>query len=181
MKKAFRFRVILDTEEDVVRELEIFEEDSFESLHKILLASFGFSATEMASFYMSNNEWEKGEEITLMNIGSIDEMEEEAGILSAPMMSNCYLYEYMNGPESKMIYVFDFLLMWCFYIELIEEFESEDKDLPLCSKEMGKAPKQGDKDPDEMLLGDAVADETSDIMAGFEEDDDESIIDPNQE
>ena len=122
MKKAFRFRVILDTQEDVVREIEISEEDSFENLHKALLESFGFENTEMASFYMSNDDWEKVEEITLMDMGKPEGQEEVEDALPTPMMSNSFLYEYMNGPATKVIYVFDFLLMWCFYIELIEEF-----------------------------------------------------------
>ncbi|NQY67548.1 MAG: hypothetical protein HRT72_07485 [Flavobacteriales bacterium] len=172
MKKAYRYQVILDTEKDVVRELEIYSEDTFENLHKALLESFNFQNTEMASFYMSSNDWDKGEEITLMSMASADGIDEQAGIIPAPMMADTSLSLYMEGTGTKMIYVFDFLLMWCFYIELIEEIDS-DEELPRCSKKMGEAPNQNDKDADETLLGDSVASEIADIMSGFEDEEDD--------
>ena len=62
--------------------------------------------------------------------------------------------------------------MWCFYIELIEEIDS-DEELPRCSKKMGEAPNQNDKDADETLLGDSLASEIADIMSGFEDEEDD--------
>jgi hypothetical protein len=66
----YRFRVILDndTEEDVFRDLEIRETDNLEDLHNIITQSFGFDGTEMASFYISNEAWEQGEEISLFDL-----------------------------------------------------------------------------------------------------------------
>ncbi|MEN9640552.1 MAG: hypothetical protein RLZZ262_2421, partial [Bacteroidota bacterium] len=65
----FKFRVIIDTEEDVFRDIEIETDASFEDLHRSILDGFDFEEGEMASFYMSNEQWEKGLEIALMDMG----------------------------------------------------------------------------------------------------------------
>ncbi|RZN77711.1 MAG: hypothetical protein EVB12_05805, partial [Winogradskyella sp.] len=66
----YRFRVILDndTEEDIFRDLEIREGDSMEDLHNIITQSFGFDGMEMASFYVSDDEWNQGEEIAMFDV-----------------------------------------------------------------------------------------------------------------
>ena len=45
----YRFRIILDTEEDIFRDIEIEQSASFEDLHNSITQSFGFDGTEMAS------------------------------------------------------------------------------------------------------------------------------------
>jgi hypothetical protein len=66
----YRFRVILDndTEEDIFRDLEIRETDSLEDLHNIITQSFGFNGMEMASFYLSDGDWNQGEEIPMFSL-----------------------------------------------------------------------------------------------------------------
>jgi len=66
----YRFRVILDndTEDDVFRDIEIRKTDSLEDLHNTITQSFGFDGTEMASFYVSDDEWNQGEEISLFDM-----------------------------------------------------------------------------------------------------------------
>ena len=66
----YRFRVILDhdSEGDVFRDIEIRETDSLEDLHNAITQSFGFDGLEMASFYLSNDQWDQGEEISLFDL-----------------------------------------------------------------------------------------------------------------
>jgi len=66
----YRFRVILDndTEEDIFRDFEIRESDTLEDLHNVITQCFGFDGTEMASFYLSDDEWNQGEEISLFDM-----------------------------------------------------------------------------------------------------------------
>ena len=61
----YRFRVIFDndTDQDVFRDLEIRETDTMEDLHNAIAQSFGFDGLEMASFYISDDNWNQGEEI----------------------------------------------------------------------------------------------------------------------
>ena len=64
----YRFRIILDTEEDVFRDIEIEQEATLEQFHDVITQSFGFDGTEMASFYISDDKWNQGEEISLFDM-----------------------------------------------------------------------------------------------------------------
>ena len=61
----YRFRIILDndTEDDIFRDIEITKNSTLEDFHKSIFNSFGFNNNEIASFYLSDNEWTQGEEI----------------------------------------------------------------------------------------------------------------------
>ena len=63
----YRFRIILDndTEDDIFRDLEIRDSDTMEDLHNVVTQSFGFDGSEMGSFYLSDDDWNQCEEITL--------------------------------------------------------------------------------------------------------------------
>ncbi|MFY0714849.1 hypothetical protein J1D01_14320 [Seonamhaeicola sp. NFXS20] len=118
----YRFRVILDndTEDDVFRDLEIRESDSLEDLHNIITQSFGFDGTEMASFYISDDQWNQGEEISLFDLSDDG---------SARLMNETKLNDVVHEAQPKLIYIYDFLSMWTFYVELaeiVEEAESTD-------------------------------------------------------
>ena len=120
----YRFRVILDndTEEDIFRDLEIRENDTLEDLHNIITQSFGFDGSEMASFYLSNDQWDQGEEISLFDL-SEDQ--------SARLMNETAINDVTHEVQTKLIYVYDFLSMWTFYVELAEIVEeAEGADYP---------------------------------------------------
>lgn len=112
----YRFRVILDNDvdDDVFRDLEIQETDTLEDLHNIITQSFGFDGTEMASFYLSDNQWNQGEEISLFDLS------EDA---SARLMSGTVINNVVFEMQTKLIYVYDFLNMWMFFVELAEIVE----------------------------------------------------------
>lgn len=107
----YKVRAILDVEEDVIRTLVVNEHLSLEKLHFDISNAFGFDGKEMASFYRSDNEWNQGEEIPLFNMA-------EAG--ESLSMASCTIKETLPLENDKLIYVYDFLYMWTFYIELIE-------------------------------------------------------------
>jgi len=112
----YRFRVILDNDvdDDVFRDLEIKETDTLEDLHNIITQSFGFDGTEMASFYLSDNQWNQGEEISLFDLS-----EETSVRLMGETIINNVVFEM----QTKLIYVYDFLNMWMFFVELAEIVE----------------------------------------------------------
>ena len=112
----YRFRVILDndTDEDVFRDLEIRETDTLEDLHNIITQSFGFDGTEMASFYISDDTWEQGEEISLFDLSEDN---------SARLMSETSINNVVHEMQPKLIYVYDFFSMWTFFVELAEIVE----------------------------------------------------------
>jgi len=114
----YRFRVILDTHEDVFRDIEIEGKSTFEDFHNSITQSFGFGGQEMASFYLSNELWEQGEEIALFDMG-----EKPGDVL---VMEETSLDSLLNEDQTRLIYVYDFLNMWTFMVELAEIAEAEE-------------------------------------------------------
>jgi len=119
----YRFRVVLDndTEDDVFRDLELRETDTLEDLHNIITQSFGFEGEEMASFYLSDEEWNQGEEISLFDMSE--------GANTVKLMNETITNEVVHKASTNLIYVYDFLSMWTFYVELaeiVEEVEGND-------------------------------------------------------
>ncbi len=113
----YRLRVILDTVEDIFRDIEIQSSSNLEDFHNVITQSFGFEGQEMASFYVSNDAWEQGEEIALFD------MSEKPG--EKRVMSDTLLGDTLWVKQTKLIYVYDFLYMWTFLIELAEITEPE--------------------------------------------------------
>ncbi|WP_405296260.1 IS1096 element passenger TnpR family protein [Algibacter sp. Ld11] len=130
----YRFRVILDndTDEDVFRDLEIREDDTLEDLHNIITQSFGFDGSEMASFYRSDDQWNQGEEISLFDLSDDG---------SARLMNETAINDVTFEMQTKLIYVYDFLSMWTFYVELAEIVEeAEGSDYPNLMFVQGQVP-----------------------------------------
>lgn len=109
---VYRFRVILDTEEDVFRDLEIDQMSTLEEFHNCITQAFGFEGNEMASFYISNEQWDQGEEISLFDMSD--------GNTPVKLMSETRLEQVAHEKQTRMIYVYDFLSMWTFMVELAE-------------------------------------------------------------
>lgn len=110
----YRFRVIFDndTDQDVFRDLEIRETDTMEDLHNAIAQSFGFDGLEMASFYISDDNWNQGEEISMFDVGEGEEQ--------VRLMSETIINDVVFEMQTKLIYVYDFLSMWTFLVELAE-------------------------------------------------------------
>ena len=108
----YRLRVILDndTKEDILRDVEIDKNSNLTDLHELILLSFNFSADQMASFYTVDDDWNQINEISLMNF---DE--------STDSMDSMLIANILNNQKTKLLYIYDFMNMWTFYVELIEE------------------------------------------------------------
>ena len=105
----------------------------------------------MASFYRTDEEWSQGEEIPLFNMA-------EAG--EDISMQNCILNDTLPEENNKLIYVYDFLNMWTFYVDVIE-ISSEKKDnLPQIILSIGEIPEEApEKEFIAEKLDDAFGDE----------------------
>jgi len=113
----YKLRVILDAEEDIFRDLELDSGDTLEDVHNAITQAFGFAGDEMASFYTCDENWQQEEEIALF------EVDDEGPELR--LMGETTLDEVLSEDRPKMIYVYDFLSMWTFYVELADITEKE--------------------------------------------------------
>ena len=62
---VYRFGVYVDELDDLVREIELKGEHLFQDFHLAIVAALKISVKEPASFFISNNRWQKINEITL--------------------------------------------------------------------------------------------------------------------
>ena len=104
----YRVRVILDVEQDVFSDLEIEASASLDDLHLSITQAFGFLGNEMASFYRTNEEWVQGEELPLLDLDDVDSQAQQP------------LNTFFDADHHKLIYIYDFLNLWTFFIELME-------------------------------------------------------------
>ena len=163
----FKIRIVLDVKEDVIRTISIDSSSTLEELHTTISNVFGFNGQQMASFYRTDDDWNQGEEIPLIN------MDDSPGALS---MATTTIEQNIEDEGEKLIYVYDFLEMWTFFVELIEISETSDEKLPKLVLTIGDVPEkspekefQAEKKSDPYGLDD---DEFDDNFGEFESLDD---------
>ena len=144
MKRVIRLRVLMDHDDVIFRDLEVTCSGAFSELHELIQEAFGFDNSQMASFYVSNEDWEKGQEFTLVDMGEKNEKDEP--IL---LMQDSLLKDVIFESGQKLLYVFDFFLMWCFYIDVVEIKTLEETVIvPRIAQSFGDAPDQNSKSPE---------------------------------
>lgn len=148
-----------ETERETFRDILVAQSHTFEQFYNEIMRSFQFTGREMASFYVSNDNWDKGHEISWMDL-SMEGSEEDEDVPS--VMSKTPLSEFISEPDQKFILVYDFMRMWIFLIELIG-YEKEAPNQPMTVLTVGTAPPEDAKN---MSLGDE-----DDRMESEEEDD----------
>jgi len=114
----YKIRIILDAEEDIFRDLEIESDSTLEDFHNAITQAFGFLGSEMASFYTCDDNWNQDEEIALFD------MTENGS--EVRLMNETFLDDILTVKTPKLIYVYDFLNMWTFFVELADMVEKED-------------------------------------------------------
>ncbi|MBL4863092.1 MAG: hypothetical protein JKY09_08770 [Crocinitomicaceae bacterium] len=139
---GLKFRVLLDSKDknEVFRDIIISDNDNFESFYKAILSAYHFSEEQMASFYMSNENWDKGHEISLFDMSFGEDPDQILpGVMRTSMIQN-----FIQEADQKMILVHDFLRMWIFLIELIG-YEDETPETPKVVLSVGNAPAEDSK------------------------------------
>ncbi|MGQ1928408.1 IS1096 element passenger TnpR family protein [Ornithobacterium rhinotracheale] len=163
-----KIRVILDAEQDVFRDIEIEEKSTLFEFHQAIKNAFGLAGEEMASFFLSNDQWFQGSEIPLENM---------AGDEDAETMQETTLSAVVPKKGGRMIYLYDFFSMWTFFCEVVDRIKKDSqKDYPLVSLIYGECPKEApnkeqmefDIDEDGLNFEDDLDDDFED---GYDDDD----------
>jgi len=125
----YNIRVILESKEDVIRDIEINSDCLLSELHYYLIECFDLNKNELASFYTTNDELEIIDEIPLVSFEN-----------RSPNMENTKLEIVLDEHNNNLIYVHDYMKMWRFLIEL----KSKDGDFNIrkCVSKIGIIPKE---------------------------------------
>jgi len=133
----YRFRVTFEDYDDVTREIDIKSTQTFEDLHRAIHQSTGYNAEYPSSFYISNDQWIKGEEVTyLPNQKRIDR--------GVALMEKVKLSSRIDDPHQKFYYTFNFDRPFDFHVELMKIIldEAAGVTYPAIIKSVGDAPRQ---------------------------------------
>lgn len=167
---ALKIRVVADTEEDIFIDILALSSCNLLIIHELLIKSFNLNELEIASFFLSNENWDKGEEITLLNM-SVNEEE------SSKSMEDTTLESLHQSGIKKLLYLHDFLNLNIFYIEFLNEDHLDlNQNIKVIHK-LGDYSAKVFNDDDSTLTFDQEEDELSKIMnedvgddfGGFEE------------
>lgn len=157
-----KFRAYFEEDDSIYRDIAIKHTQSFLDLHFAILKSFEFDNKHQATFYRSNDNWQRGREI------SVEKYDKPYKVAPLIMVDTTIGSEIKN-PNEKFIYVYDFTRNWSFLIELINVSKEENSKLvyPATVRTEGIAPSQyGTKS----FLGDRFVDveEKYDLTKGEE-------------
>jgi|SRR5690606_9998476 len=157
-----KFRVYYEEDESIYRDIAIKHTQSFLDLSNTLLKAFEFDAKHGATFYRSNDNWQRGREITL-------DVQDKKYPVPPLLMKDTTIGTEIKDPNQKFIFVYDFNKNWTFLVELINVSKEEKPglDYPAIVKTEGIGPSQyGTRG----LVGDKLAEmeEKYDLNKGME-------------
>jgi len=133
-----RFRIYWEDDDSVYRDVAIRHTQNFFDLHSAILKSYEFDSKHKATFYRSNDNWQRGREISLEKY--------DKNYKAEPLvMAETVISTEVKNPNQKFIYEYDFNKNWHFMVELINvDKEEKDKKViyPVCVRVEGIAPSQ---------------------------------------
>jgi len=129
---VYKFVVLSDEDEAFVREFEFLESHSLMDFHNMLQDELEFDKSQLASFFMATDSWEKEEEFTLFDMGT-----------GTSTMEVAVLEDIIFRKNQKLLYVFDFFNERGLFVEYTGEApEVDGREYPVCTNSKGIPPKQ---------------------------------------
>jgi hypothetical protein len=129
---VYKFVVLSDEDESFVREFEFLDSHTLLDFHNMIQDELEFDKSQMASFYLATDNWEKEEEFTLFDMGT-----------GSSTMDVAVLEDIIFRKNQKMLYVFDFFNERALFVEYTgESKEVDSREYPSCTNSKGVPPKQ---------------------------------------
>lgn len=177
---VLKFRIYWEEDDAIYRDILVKHTQNFADLHLAILKSFEFDQKHDATFYRSNDTWQRGREISK----AVYEKEYKVAPL---LMEETTIGSEIIDTNQHFIFHYDFVKSWTFLIELIQVIKNADIDLsiefPSIARTEGVGPMQyGTKG----LLGKTFADieekyDLTEAQEGFGEEGEESETDTSNE
>jgi hypothetical protein len=157
-----KFRAYFEEDDSVYRDVAIRHKQSFFDLHEAILKAYEFDTKHDATFYRSNDNWQRGREISL-------QVYDKSYKAPPLLMKDTAIGTEIKDTNQKFVYVYDFAKNWTFLVELINVSKEENPRIsyPATVRKEGIPPSQyGTKN----LLGERFADieEKYDLTKGAE-------------
>jgi hypothetical protein len=132
---VYKFTILSDEVDNFVRVITIDSEATFFDLHDAILESVNYEKNQMTTFFMCSDSWEKGQEVTLVEMESSSEYDNL-------VMEDTKLEELLVDEHQKLLYVFDMMSDRIFFMELTDIIPRKNMDKAVCISSEGDAPIQ---------------------------------------
>ena len=157
---VYKFVVLSDEDESFVREFEFLDSHTLIDFHNMIQDELEFDKSQMASFYLATDNWEKEEEFTLFEMGT-----------GSSTMEGAVLEDIIFRKNQKLLYVFDFFNDRALFLEYTGEAKEIDgREYPNCTNSKGIPPKQ-------VVFGATSRKLYNNIVVSDDDDDDEPEVD----
>ncbi len=134
---VLKFRAYYEEDDAVYRDVVIKHSQTFLDLHNAILKAYEFDNKHQGTFYRSNDNWQRGREISLEKY--------DKDYKAEPLiMANTTIGSEIRDTNQKFIYVYDFSKNWTFLVELINVTKEESSKIiyPATSRVEGIGPQQ---------------------------------------
>lgn len=162
----FKFRMLSDENDNFIRDYEVPYDATLLDFHKYICKNLGYDPDNMASFFLSDSQWEKVREFTLFEVDD-DEIDAE----TAPVpMDSVAIGQVIHKNHDRLIYVFDIFGDRALFLELMATTPI-DKSIkyPRTTLAEADAPNQFDADMSES--GGSIFDDAMSDFNNFDGDD----------
>ncbi len=145
----YKFKTSFEDYDDFLREIELRADQTFEDFHQAILGNLGLDPGMLASFFICDHRFRKQKEIQLTGtdpaIAVNEEDDEEQGPAEKEndvlLMHECVLKDFIDDPHQRLLFVYDNLNGWTFYIELVKIMPADKNTIyPRFSKSRGPVP-----------------------------------------
>jgi len=134
---VLKFRVYVEEDNGIYRDIVIQTSQVFKELHSCILQAYSFDQKHQATFYRSNENWQRGRQISL-------EKYDRPYRVEPLLMADTAIGTEIKDTNQHFIYEYDFDKNWIFLLELISIAKEVDprKDYPYISRTEGIGPQQ---------------------------------------
>ncbi|MBQ9471192.1 MAG: hypothetical protein IJU72_09625 [Bacteroidales bacterium] len=134
----YKFRMLASGDRAFLRDYEIDSEARFIDLHGLLQCDLGLDTSQLASFFVADDQWNKGLELTLLDMGTPE---------AAMPMESAKLSDLLKNRTDRLLYAYDMFADQHLFLELIAISEPQPNVMyPRCAASVGEPPAQPQPD-----------------------------------
>lgn len=142
----YRFKFTFEDQDEFYREFEITSDQTFEDFHHAITENLGLDKGVLSSFFIADNRFRKKREISLIDMSPEEQavnVTAEEGQEKMLEMKDAVLSDFIDDPHQKLLYVYDYLKYWTFYLELLKLSPANPKETyPRVAKTNGEVPRE---------------------------------------
>lgn len=132
---VYKFTLLSDEVDNFVRVISIDSEATFLDLHNAILDAVRYEKNLMTTFFICEDNWEKGQEVTLLEMESSSEYDNL-------VMEDTKLEDLLPDEKQKLLFIFDMMSERAFFMELTEIVPGIRMSKAECISSKGEAPQQ---------------------------------------